>query len=45
VSLKAIAADLRERIKTEVAGWPPLVEDQRNAVATLAPSKDEADAA
>lgn len=35
-----ISAELRERIKAAVKDWPPLVEDQKNAVASLAPSKD-----
>ena len=40
-----ISADAWARIKDAVKDWPPLVDDQRSTVATLAPSRDEADAA
>jgi hypothetical protein len=40
-----ISAEKRDRIKADVEAFPPLEDDQRNAVASLATSKDEADAA
>lgn len=36
-----IAADAWARIKTEVAKWPPLIEDQQATVASLAPSRSD----
>jgi hypothetical protein len=40
-----ISPELRKRISADVDRFPPLEDDQKAAVASIAPGKDEADAA